>query len=214
MGEDVDSINEQITKITRLPNAPDRSIPHLGKTGHNQDPQQQQYQQKGSMGGFSAIIPIYLGLIFVFFIYIVGKIIMKKIDDKEEIVEEEETDPGDAYKDDGWWSKLTERITKVGECVKAGKDLETEDEDEEDETDVEESAKKNDNNEEDNPDEDTHENEYSVLEERLEKQEKSLESLSCQMDQLSGLVTSQSQLLQQLLIQLKENKDKDDKSTQ
>ena len=72
----------------------------------------------------------------------------------------------------------------------------------------------NDNNEEDNPDEDTHENEYSVLEERLEKQEKSLESLSCQMDQLSGLVTSQSQLLQQLLIQLKENKDKDDKSTQ
>ena len=31
MGEDVDYINEQITRVTRLPNSPDRSLPHLGK---------------------------------------------------------------------------------------------------------------------------------------------------------------------------------------
>merc|ERR1740123_2277720 len=54
---DVDFINEQITKVTRLPNAPDRSLPHLGKTGHMTNEQQQQQQQQqqqlprgGSMG--------------------------------------------------------------------------------------------------------------------------------------------------------------------
>ena len=32
------------------------------------------------MGSFSVIVPIYLGAIFVFFIYIVAKIMMKKMD--------------------------------------------------------------------------------------------------------------------------------------
>ena len=77
MGSDVDYINEQITKVTRLPNSPERSQPHLGNTGHLTQQQQQQQQQTPSMrslGSFSVVVPIYLGAIFVFFIYIVAKV--------------------------------------------------------------------------------------------------------------------------------------------
>ena len=80
MGEEIDFINEQITRVTRLPNAPDRSLPHLGNTGHMtpKEKEQQQHQQqqmyRGSMGSFSVIVPIYLGAIFVFFLYIVAKV--------------------------------------------------------------------------------------------------------------------------------------------
>ena len=122
---------------------------------------------------------------------------MKKIDDKEEIVEEEK-DPGDAYKEDGWWTKLTDRINRVGECVRAGKDLETEDEEDQDEEEDQNKAEKDQAAVQGSKD-------VSQIEERLDKQEKSLECLSSQMDQLSGLVSSQSQLLQQLLIQLNQN---------
>ena len=75
MGSDVDYINDQITKVTRLPNAPDRSLPHLGNTGHlsQQQPQQTPGQMR-SLGSFSVVVPIYLGAIFVFFIYIVSKV--------------------------------------------------------------------------------------------------------------------------------------------
>ena len=81
MDSDVDYINEQITKVTRLPNAPERSQPHLGNTGHLTQQQQQQQQQQtpgGQMrglGSFSVVVPIYLGAIFVFFVYIVAKVI-------------------------------------------------------------------------------------------------------------------------------------------
>ena len=77
MGSDVDYINEQITKVTRLPNAPERSQPHLGNTGHLTQQQQQQQTPGGQMrglGSFSVVVPIYLGAIFVFFIYIVAKV--------------------------------------------------------------------------------------------------------------------------------------------
>jgi len=190
MGEDVDYINEQITRVTRLPNSPDRSLPHLGKTGHiSQSQQQEQHQQqqgfRGAMGSFSVIVPIYLGAIFVFFIYIVAKIMMKKFDDKEEVVEE--VDPKEAYKDDGWWGKITERINKVGECVKKGTDLEV-DEEEEKKASI---TKKNENI-----------GEFDVLKHRLDRTEESLNNLVGQMDQLAGLVTSQSQLITQVLVQL------------
>ena len=123
MGSDVDYINEQITKVTRLPNAPERSQPHLGNTGHLTQQQQQQQQQQVSagqmrgLGSFSVVVPIYLGAIFVFFIYIVAKvsdlrrkyflpltfclwqIMLKKLDNKEVEVE---VDVTQAYKDDGW----------------------------------------------------------------------------------------------------------------
>ena len=84
MDSDVDYINEQITKVTRLPNAPERSQPHLGNTGHLTQQQQQQQQQQtpgGQMrglGSFSVVVPIYLGAIFVFFVYIVAKVIWVK----------------------------------------------------------------------------------------------------------------------------------------
>jgi len=192
MGEDVDYINEQITRVTRLPNSPDRSLPHLGNTGHMSQSQQQQQQQqqqglRGGMGNFSVIVPIYLGAIFVFFIYIVAKIMMKKFDDKEE---EEEVDPKDAYKDDGWWSKITERINKVGECVKKGTDLEIDEEDEKKAN----NTKKSENS-----------GEFDVLKHRLDRTEESLNNLVGQMDQLAGLVTSQSQLITQVLVQLQSN---------
>ena len=78
MGADVDYINEQITKVTRLPNAPERSQPHLGNTGHLTQQQQQQQQTPGGqmrgLGSFSVVVPIYLGAIFVFFVYIVAKV--------------------------------------------------------------------------------------------------------------------------------------------
>ena len=76
MGSDVDYINEQITKVTRLPNAPERSQPHLGNTGHTTQQQQQQAPagQMRSLGSFSVVVPIYLGAIFVFFVYIVAKV--------------------------------------------------------------------------------------------------------------------------------------------
>ena len=76
MGADVDYINEQITKVTRLPNAPERSQPHLGNTGHQTQQQQQQTTagQMRSLGSFSVVVPIYLGAIFVFFVYIVAKV--------------------------------------------------------------------------------------------------------------------------------------------
>ena len=76
MGSDVDYINEQITKVTRLPNSPERSQPHLGNTGHltQQQQQQQQTPPMRSLGSFSVVVPIYLGAIFVFFIYIVAKV--------------------------------------------------------------------------------------------------------------------------------------------
>ena len=165
MGEDVDYINEQITRVTRLPNSPDRSLPHLGKTGHiSQSQQQEQHHQqqgfRGAMGSFSVIVPIYLGAIFVFFIYIVAKIMMKKFDDKEEVVEE--VDPKEAYKDDGWWGKITERINKVGECVKKGTDLEV-DEEEEKKASI---TKKNENS-----------GEFDVLKHRLDRTEESLNNL-------------------------------------
>ena len=155
------------------------------------------------MGNFSVIVPIYLGAIFVFFIYIVAKIMMKKFDDKEE---EEEVDPKDAYKDDGWWSKITERINKVGECVKKGTDLEIDEEDEKKAN----NTKKSENS-----------GEFDVLKHRLDRTEESLNNLGKnihdpinidilhitvgQMDQLAGLVTSQSQLITQVLVQLQSN---------
>ena len=111
------------------------------------------------MGNFSVIVPIYLGAIFVFFIYIVAKIMMKKFDDKEE---EEEVDPKDAYKDDGWWSKITERINKVGECVKKGTDLEIDEEDEKKAN----NTKKSENS-----------GEFDVLKHRLDRTEESLNNL-------------------------------------
>ena len=69
------------------------------------------------LGSFSVVVPIYLGAIFVFFIYIVAKvtdlrdyitiiitscfwqIMLKKLDNKELEVE---VDVTQAYKDDGW----------------------------------------------------------------------------------------------------------------
>merc|ERR1712029_117621 len=152
MGEDVDYINEQITRVTRLPNSPDRSLPHLGKTGHiAQSQQQEQHQQqqgfRGAMGSFSVIVPIYLGAIFVFFIYIVAKIMMKKFDDKEEVDEEEEKK-----------ASITNKNENIGE--------------------------------------------FDVLKHRLDRTEESLNNLVGQMDQLAGLVTSQSQLITQVLVQL------------
>ena len=122
------------------------------------------------MGSFSVVIPIYLGAIFVFFIYIVAKIVLKKMDDKEET-----EDPADAekesFKDDGWWDKITARINKVGECVKDGKDLELEDEEEEE-------AELH-NNEEDSDKKKPvgNEQEFNVLKNRLDRTEQSLDNL-------------------------------------
>ena len=87
------------------------------------------------MGSFSVVIPIYLGAIFVFFIYIVAKIVLKKLDDKEEVEDPVDTDK-ESFKDDSWWDKITDRINRVGECVKEGKDLELEDEEEEEEAEL------------------------------------------------------------------------------
>merc|ERR1740123_2325018 len=199
---DVDFINEQITKVTRLPNAPDRSLPHLGKTGHMTNEQQQQQQQQqqlprgGSMGAFSVVIPIYLGAIFVFFIYIVAKIVLKKMDGDKEDEEPVEVDK-ESYKDDSWWNQITDRINKVNECVKEGKDLELEEDDE-----IVELQKKE---EVDDKNKVGSEQEFNVLKTRLDKTEKSLDNLVGQMDQLAGLVTTQSQLITQVLSELRAN---------
>ena len=122
------------------------------------------------MGSFSVIIPIYLGAIFVFFIYIVAKIILRKLDDKEE---EEVVDVDkEGYKDDGWWVRITERINKVGECVKEGRDLEPEEE-------VEEAEQETGSQQEDEEQEEVagSEVEFAVLKNRLDRTEKSLDNL-------------------------------------
>ena len=122
------------------------------------------------MGSFSVIIPIYLGAIFVFFIYIVAKIILRKLDDKEE---EEVVDVDkEGYKDDGWWVRITERINKVGECVKEGRDLEPEEE-------VEEVEQETGSQQEDEEQEEVagSEAEFTVLKNRLDRTEKSLDNL-------------------------------------
>ena len=122
------------------------------------------------MGSFSVIIPIYLGAIFVFFIYIVAKIILRKLDDKEE---EEVVDVDkEGYKDDGWWVRITERINKVGECVKEGRDLEPEEE-------VEEAEQETGSQQEDEEQVEVagSEAEFTVLKNRLDRTEKSLDNL-------------------------------------
>lgn len=105
------------SQVTRLPNSPDRSLPHLGNTGHGQGSGQTQ-QTPGptrSLGSFSVVVPIYIGAIFVFFVYIVAKvtpssdipcctlsvsqILLKKFEDKDRV---EEVDATLAYKDDSW----------------------------------------------------------------------------------------------------------------
>ena len=102
-------------KVTRLPNAPDRSQPHLGNTGDGQGQAHQQTPgQVRGLGSFSVVVPIYLGAIFVFFVYIVAKvshmyhpvryvflcqILLKKLDGKDQ---EEVVDVTQAYKDDNW----------------------------------------------------------------------------------------------------------------
>ena len=105
--------------MTRLPNSPDRSLPHLGNTGHGQGSGQTQQTpgQNRSLGSFSVVVPIYIGAIFVFFVYIVAKvtpsslshsqlltlsvsqILLKKFEDKDRV---EEVDATLAYKDDSW----------------------------------------------------------------------------------------------------------------
>ena len=123
------------------------------------------------MGSFSVVIPIYLGAIFVFFIYIVAKIVLKKLDDKEE----EDPVDGDkeSYQDDGWWNRITDRINKVGECVKEGKDLDLEEEEQEEEKGEE--VKKSDETA-DNEKSGSKE-EFNNLKNRLDRTEKSLDNL-------------------------------------
>ena len=134
---------------------------------------------RGSMGSFSVIVPIYLGAIFVFFIYIVAKIMIKKIHGTEEAEEDMDIDSAEAYKDDGWWSRITERINKVGECVKTGKDLEIEDSEDEEETKKEEET--NDDVSKEKKDEGNSdvggEKEFAVLKHRLDRTEQSLDNL-------------------------------------
>ena len=96
---------------------------------------------------------------------------MKKFDDTE-VEEVVEPEPKEVYKDDGWWSKITERINKVSECVNSGKDLEVDDEENEDNIDEVEDAKKLDKNE----DESQHK-EYASLKHRMDRTENSLDSL-------------------------------------
>ena len=158
------------------------------------------------MGAFSVVIPIYLGAIFVFFIYIVAKIVLKKMDGEKEDEEPVEVDK-ESYKDDSWWNQITDRINKVNECVKEGKDLELEEDDE-----IVELQKKE---EVDDKNKVGSEQEFNVLKTRLDRTEKSLDNLGKnlsnnyiadkmtlipvgQMDQLAGLVTTQSQLITQV----------------
>ena len=122
------------------------------------------------MGSFSVVIPIYLGAIFVFFIYIVAKIVLKKLDDKEEVEDPVDADK-ESFKDDSWWDKITDRINKVGECVKEGKDLELEDEEEDEEAELknkDEAADKK---------KDGSDQEFKVLKNRLDRTEQSLDNL-------------------------------------
>ena len=122
------------------------------------------------MGSFSVVIPIYLGAIFVFFIYIVAKIVLKKLDDKEEVEDPVDADK-ESFKDDSWWDKITDRINRVGECVKEGKDLELEDEEEEEEAELknkDEAADKK---------QDGSDQEFKVLKNRLDRTEQSLDNL-------------------------------------
>ena len=121
------------------------------------------------MGSFSVVIPIYLGAIFVFFIYIVAKIVLKKLDDKEEVEDPVDADK-ESFKDDNWWDKITDRINRVGECVKEGKDLELEEEDEEAEL-------KNKDEAADKKQDDGSEQEFKVLKNRLDRTEQSLDNL-------------------------------------
>ena len=120
------------------------------------------------MGSFSVVIPIYLGAIFVFFIYIVAKIVLKKLDDKEEVEDPVDTDK-ESFKDDSWWDKITDRINRVGECVKEGKDLELEEEDEE--------AELKNKDEAADMKQDGSEQEFKVLKNRLDRTEQSLDNL-------------------------------------
>ena len=122
------------------------------------------------MGSFSVVIPIYLGAIFVFFIYIVAKIVLKKLDDKEEVEDPVDADK-ESFKDDNWWDKITDRINRVGECVKEGKDLELEDEEENEEAELknkDEAADKK---------KDGSDQEFKVLKNRLDRTEQSLDNL-------------------------------------
>ena len=95
---------------------------------------------------------------------------MKKFDDTE-VEEVVEPEPKEVYKDDGWWSKITERINKVSECVNSGKDLEV-DEDDEDNVDEVEDAKKLDKNEDE-----SQQKEFASLKHRMDRTENSLDSL-------------------------------------
>ena len=95
---------------------------------------------------------------------------MKKFDDTE-VEEVIEPEPKEVYKDDGWWSKITERINKVSECVNSGKDLEVEEEDE-DKIDEVEDVKKLAKNEDE-----SHQKEFALLKHRMDRTENSLDSL-------------------------------------
>ena len=90
-----------------------------------------------------------------------------------------EMDSAEAYKDDGWWSRITERINKVGECVKTGKDLEIEDSEDEEEKKKEEET--NDDVSKEKKDEGNSdvggEKEFDVLKHRLDRTEQSLDNL-------------------------------------
>jgi len=198
MGEDIDDINEQITKVTRLPNAPDRSQPHLGNTGHGQGQAHQQTPgQVRGLGSFSVVVPIYLGAIFVFFVYIVAKILLKKLDGKDQ---EEVVDVTQAYKDDNWWSKLLERIARVSEAVNSGEDIELVQPD--DQHDQEPIDQPDDENEKSSSVQD-----INILSCRLDRTEQSLDSLVSEMGQLAGLLTQQSLLINQLLTEIKTGKE-------
>ena len=130
------------------------------------------------MGAFSVVIPIYLGAIFVFFIYIVAKIVLKKMDGEKEDEEPVEVDK-ESYKDDSWWNQITDRINKVNECVKEGKDLELEEDDE-----IVELQKKE---EVDDKNKVGSEQEFNVLKTRLDRTEKSLDNLGKNLsDNYSG----------------------------
>ena len=91
-----------------------------------------------------------------------------KEDDLEAVVDVDK----EGYKDDGWWVRITERINKVGECVKEGRDLEPEEE-------VEEAEQETGSQQEDEEQEKVagSEAEFTVLKNRLDRTEKSLDNL-------------------------------------
>ena len=49
---------------------------HISPEQQQQNQQNQQNMRGSTMGSFSVIVPIYLGAIFVFFLYIVAKVII------------------------------------------------------------------------------------------------------------------------------------------